>query len=79
MFVQGMATNFIGIAETSASQGGSVDVLVGGVDENQSGLVGGEYYLVNNGTLNLVTRDILVNSLDDVEIVKAISATQIAV
>lgn len=79
MFVQGMATNFIGIAQTSASQGGSVDVLVGGVDENQSGLVAGEYYLVNNATLNLVTRDILVNSLDDVEIVKAISPTQIAV
>lgn len=78
-FIEGMANNFIGIAQNTASAGNEVSVLTGGVDENQSGLTAGASYMVSNGALSYVDDDATVNTLDDIYVVKAISATKIII
>lgn len=79
VYIQGMANNFVGMAQSTISSGQSIEVRVGGVDGNQSGLVAGTYYLVNNGTLSALTNIVLVNTIDDMDRVKAISATQVII
>jgi len=47
--IQGMSNNFIGIAQSTASRGTPVNVLIKGVDTHQSGLSAGNTYIVSNG------------------------------
>lgn len=47
------ADNYIGISQTTVADNESVDVLVNGVDTNQSGLIiDDNYYLADNGDIN---------------------------
>lgn len=50
-FIQGMSGNFIGIAQGTVSRGGSVNVLIKGVDINQTGKSAGVIYEVTGGEL----------------------------
>jgi hypothetical protein len=81
-WISSMAYNFIGIlqdgATTTSGQNGRV--LIRGIDSSQSGLVAGSYYLVNAGTFTRLSPIEPVNTLDDVvNVVKAVSSTQILV
>ncbi len=78
-WIQGMSNNFIGIVQSSPSQTQTASVVVAGVDANQSGLFPGGSYLVSNGTLTFISSLTTVNTLNDLDIVKAISTTQIIV
>lgn len=53
VWVFGMANNYIGFAQAAASKGNTVNVLVRGVDQNQSGLIAGGFYQVVDGVLTL--------------------------
>ena len=71
---------FIGFAQGSASDGGSVSVLTkGALDaKNSSLLVGGHYYVKPDGTVALKTGNTLTESHWPY-VGKAVSATQIAI
>ena len=75
--IQGMSNGFIGIAQSTVSRSASVNVLVRGKDTNQTNLIPGAYYLVNNGALTFVKSNVTVNTIDDVNYVKALSTTDI--
>lgn len=78
IFIQGMANNFVGIAQGTVSKGGSVVVITGGIDSNQSGLIPGAQYLVSSTGLTFSSNIATVNSVDD-KYVLALSATQILI
>lgn len=78
-FIQGMSNNFIGIIQATVTQGNGVSILTSGTDSHQSNLQPGASYLVQNGTFSFVSSTSTVNSLDDVNIVKALSATQVII
>jgi hypothetical protein len=48
--IQGMANNFVGIAQSTVSRGAPVNVLIKGVDTHQANLSPGNNYVVVNGT-----------------------------
>jgi len=82
--VRGMSSNFIGIAQSTVSRGASVNVLVRGVDANQSGLTPGMIYQVSTaiatvGTLVVSSDFTTVTTMLTNNIVKAISATEIVI
>jgi len=79
VWIQGMSYGFIGITQTTTSKGGSVSILVSGTDGNQSGLTAGNSYLVSNGGLSLLAGNSIINSLDDLNVIKSISATQVVI
>jgi len=66
-FIQGMATQFIGIVQSTVAKGSTADVIVSGIDSNQSGLNAGSLYSVAAGILNMSSTGII----------RAISATEI--
>lgn len=81
-WLSSMSYNFVGFLQDGATttSGQSGRVIVRGIDSNQSGLVAGSYYLVSNGALTRLSPVETVNTLDDVvNVVKAISSTQILV
>lgn len=79
-FIEGMASNFIGFAQSSVSNGANVDVVVKGIDENQSGLVSGEYYRVVAGALSRIEREASVANLRySTDVVKALSPTKVII
>lgn len=79
-FILGMSNNFIGIAQSTVSKDATVEVMLEGIDANQSGLVPGLKYLVGTGgALTQIGNDTTINTLDDLDVVKAISATQIII
>lgn len=79
-FIQGMSNNYIGIAQSTVSKDATVEVMLQGIDANQSGLVAGMVYLVDvGGALTQIADNNTINTLDDLHIVKAISATQIII
>jgi hypothetical protein len=73
----GLSNNYIGFVQNSPAAAASANVLIGGSDSNQSNLMTGYSYLVSNGTLSLLADNTTINTLDDLHIVKAISATRI--
>ncbi len=75
--IQGMSDNFLGIVQTTTARGGTVPVLIKGVDSNQVSLSAGTYYLVSNGTLTAIASSETINTLDDTFVIQAISSTQI--
>lgn len=55
-WMQGMSNMFIGFAQTTVAAGAAVDVLVGGKDANQSGLIiGGLYQANGTGGLTFIS------------------------
>lgn len=81
-WISSMSYNFIGILQDGASttSGQAGQVAVRGIINNQSGLVAGSYYLVSNGAMSRISPTEVVNTLDDVvNVVKAISASQILI
>jgi len=76
--IEGMSNNFIGIAQSTVSKGASVDVLVEGIDANQSALIPGGNYLVSSAGLTLQSSSATLNTVND-SYVLALSATQILV
>lgn len=58
-FIEGMSGNFIGIAQNTASRGGSVTVKIDGTDTNQTGVSAGTIYEIVDGAL-VATLDITV-------------------
>lgn len=79
VWIVGMSNCFNGFAQATVNAGETVSVLLKGKDANQSGLLAGANYLVDQGALSLVTSTVTVNSLDDLDVVKALSATEILV
>lgn len=77
--IQGMSNNYLGIAQATASAGATCAVLLSGIDSNQSNLLAGVRYLVNNGTLSSVASNVTVNTLDDIDTVLATSDTRILI
>lgn len=77
-FIEGQSVQFIGIAQSTVSRNASVDVLVSGIDANQSGLIPGETYTVTAGGV-LVSQATSVASETQytATLIKALSATQI--
>ena len=75
--LKGMSNNFIGFAQSTVSAGQSVTVITKGLDANQSGLIAGNTYKVNDGALASVSSEQTVSSLADIDIVKAVSATSV--
>ena len=53
--------------------------MVRGVDSNQTGLVAGTTYLVSSGSLTAVEETVTVDTLDDIQIVKAITSTSVLI
>lgn len=78
--IQGMAGGFIGVAQATVARGASVNVIYRGKDSNQSGLTPGAYY-IPSGSGGLTAVDFLgtVNTGDDVDWMKALSATEIVI
>lgn len=68
-FVTGMSQNFIGIAQNTVALNGTVQVLIKGKDNNQSGLNAGNLYSFSGTTLVL-------NASGNV---RALSATEIII
>lgn len=66
--VEGMSDNFIGIAQETVSKDASVDVLLKGVDDNQSGLVAGLKYTVLDGAFTPSETDVKGIGVSDTEI-----------
>lgn len=54
--IQGMSNNFIGIAQSTATRGSTLNVLIKGVDTNQTNLSAGNTYVVSNGAF-VITGD----------------------
>ena len=78
-FIQGMSASFIGIVQSDATAESDVNIIVRGVDENQSGLISGGAYMASNGGLYYIDEDNLVNSFDDIYVCRAISPTKIII
>lgn len=78
-YFEGMSNNFIGVAQETVNKGDTVKVLVRGIDANQTGLFAGNHYLVNAGALSLIGDNTAVNTVDDMNIVKSISDTEIII
>ncbi len=78
-FIEGMANAYIGFAQQTVSRGATVRVLVKGVDSNQSGLIPGSLYSIDNTGLSFMSTGIAINSINDVNYVKAISSTEVLV
>lgn len=78
-FIQGMANGFIGIVQSNVSMGGIVSVLINGVDSHQTGLQPGAYYLISSAGLTFIANNITINSINDIQYVKAISPTSIVI
>lgn len=75
----GMSNSFIGFLQSTLTQGQTGAVLVRGVDSNQTGLVAGTTYLVSSGSLTAVEETVTVDTLDDIQIVKAITSTSVLI
>lgn len=75
----GMSDSFIGILQTTISQGQTGTVVARGIDTNQSGLIAGTNYLVSAGALTAIQYNATVNTFDDIQVVKAISSTSVLV
>lgn len=78
-WVYGMSNNFIGFAQATVSAGESVNVIVRGVDQNQSNLVAGNIYQVSDGALSVVSATGVVDNLNEQFYVKAISSSKVIV
>ncbi len=82
LFYQGMAYNFLGFVQSVYSRGQTVsgsDVIISGVESNQSGLVAGAFYQVSNGILTIVDPAASATTPVAQSIVKAISPTQVII
>lgn len=77
--IKGMSDNLLGIVQATTSRGNSVPVLIKGIDANQSGLIPGSSYTISNGALTLVATDAVVNSVNDVFLVKSMSTTEVLI
>ena len=77
--IQGMSNNYIGFIQTTTANAGTGAVSLVGIDSNQSGLTAGVTYLITDGGLSAVASDVVVNTLNDIDVVKAISATSIII
>jgi len=75
----GMSNSFIGFLQSTLTQGQTGAVLVRGVDSNQTGLVAGTTYLVSSGSLTAISETVTVDTLDDIQVVKAISSTEVLI
>jgi len=79
-WVQGMSNNFSGIVQSNVARGQTADVLVRGIDNNQTGLVAGSLYDTINGVLTGTDLTTTASTLGtQINIVKSISDTQIIV
>jgi len=79
-YISGMSNNFIGIAQSAVTVGQAVNVLVRGLDVNQTGLITGGTYNIVSGVLTPVNSSespIIANKL--IPIGKALSATSILI
>lgn len=74
ILIQGMSNSFIGIAQSTVTRGNTVDVLINGVDSNQTGLTPGTYYEVSSGALSLIAS----SSTSFTNRVKSITSTSIS-
>ena len=79
LFIEGMSNGFIGIAQSTVSKGDTVNILYRGKDVNQNNLIPGGYYLASNGAFSLVASSATVNTVDDMNIVKALSTNEILI
>jgi len=78
-YIEGMSNDFIGIAQSTVSKGETVNVLYKGKDSNQNNLIPGAYYLASSGAFSFVASNVTVNTIDDYNIVKAITSSQIII
>lgn len=77
-FIEGQSIQFLGIAQSTVSRSASVDVLVRGIDANQSGLTPGETYAVGaGGVLSLQPASVATETQYTAILARALSATQI--
>lgn len=76
-WVYGMSNNFIGIAQSTVSKGASVNVLIRGVDSNQSSLNPGMYYQVSSGAFSAIANNATASTTATQAYVKAISTTEV--
>lgn len=74
ILIQGMSNSFMGIAQSTVTRGNTVDVLINGVDVNQTALVPGAYYEVSSGALSLIAS----SSSSFINRVKSITSTSIS-
>lgn len=74
-----MANNYIGFAQQTVAKGASINVFIGGFDGNQSGLIAGGKYLISNGTLSFVASNASVSDLSEIDVVVALSPTQVKI
>ena len=76
LFLEGMAYNFIGVAQSTVSKGDTVNVVTSGVDTNQSGLSSGAFYKVAKSSLEVIDPE---EKLTTANTVKAINSTSIII
>lgn len=74
ILIQGMSNSFMGIAQSTVTRGNTVDILINGVDTNQTGLTPGTYYEVSSGALSLIAS----SSTSFANRVKSITSTSIS-
>jgi len=79
VFIEGMSNGFIGIAQSTVSKGATVNILYRGKDSNQNNLIPGAYYLASSGAFSFIASNATVNTIDDCNIVKAITSSQIII
>lgn len=78
-FVEGMSNQYLGICQDTASKGASVNVLLTGVDSNQSGLITGTLYQVGTSGVLTAVESNYAQATADVILVKAINPTSIKI
>lgn len=79
-WIEGMSNNWVGLVRSTVARGSSSAVNVtGSVNASQSGLTPGAWYKVVNGVLSFVSSSVSVNTLDDIDVGIAMSATQIII
>jgi hypothetical protein len=79
VYFPGLSNNYIGFAQDTVTAGQPVRVLLSGIDNNQTGLVPGNIYLVTSTGLFAVTTTSSVSNISNILNVFAVSSTSILV
>lgn len=76
-FIEGMAIGFVGIAQSTVSRGATLNVLMGGIDSNQTSLIAGATYTLDYGGTLRITNLATIDELNEEILLRAISSTKL--
>lgn len=78
--MQGFSISFLGIAQATVQADATVEVIVEGIDANQSGLIAGNYYQVgDNGALTQISQSATTDTPKENSLLLSLSATAVKI